>query len=136
LCAKGVGAGSDGVSPVFVLGQSSQTRVCTQVAWAWLIFPAVLLLLTMVLLGVIGIKTLVGRDKSPVWKNSILPLLFSGPGGWRAKRGELRDINEEAGKMVVRLGREGEGWEFVREEGEARKEAINLKGGIVDEREI
>jgi hypothetical protein len=110
-----VGKDSDGVSSAVILGDSWQTRVCTQLDWPWLLFPAALLLLTALLLVVINIKTLLGRHDIPIWKSSILPLMFSVPFSFRAKSGELKYIDEQAERMIVSLEREGNGWEFVGE---------------------
>lgn len=56
-----------------------ETTICTQFNWPWLLFPAILMVLSVVSLALM----MVSRDSSgnpmPVWKSSILPLLYTQP---------------------------------------------------------
>lgn len=52
-----------------------ETAVCTVFSWEWLLLPIVLVVITVVLLCYMVAKGLRVRSQ-PVWKTSILPLLF------------------------------------------------------------
>ncbi|TLD22984.1 hypothetical protein PspLS_07047 [Pyricularia sp. CBS 133598] len=68
----------------FVRGQVWETTVCTVPSWRWLSFPAVLVVLTVGLL--VGVVAVAWREPDlPVWKASVLPLIFY---GLRDGRGE------------------------------------------------
>lgn len=65
-------------APSTVQGLVQTTSICTQFNWPWLLFPAILLIATALLfLITIVVHHLDGRDL-PVWKTSLLPLLFYG----------------------------------------------------------
>ena len=109
------GTGWDG-NPAYAKGFVSRATVCTQFDWVWLGFPVALLLLTMLMLGIVGVKTLLDRHQTPIWKSSALPLLFTGNGvGVLGALDSIRGVEKEAGGAVVTLAREGEAWEFVGE---------------------
>ncbi|KAK7753333.1 hypothetical protein SLS62_004623 [Diatrype stigma] len=59
-------------------GVAWRTTVCTVVHWEWLSFSAALVFLTTVLLALTIAKNWRERHVRPVWKNSLLPLLFYG----------------------------------------------------------
>lgn len=59
-------------------GVAWRTTVCTVVHWEWLAFSAALVVLTAVLLAVTIVRNWRERHVRPVWKNSLLPLLFHG----------------------------------------------------------
>lgn len=52
-----------------------ETAVCTVFNWEWLLLPIVLVVVTVLLLGYMVAQNLRVRSQ-PVWKTSILPLLF------------------------------------------------------------
>lgn len=52
-----------------------ETAVCTVFSWEWLLLPIVLVVVTVLLLGYMVAQSLCVRSQ-PVWKTSILPLLF------------------------------------------------------------
>lgn len=54
------------------------SAVCIRADWLWLAFPASLLVLTICLLVTAYLESCRYRDKRPVWKSAILPLLFYG----------------------------------------------------------
>lgn len=103
-------------NPSKVTGTAFQTVVCTQFQWGWLLFPAGVVLASAVLLAATAWRSSsrCGRIRSnrgglqvlPVWKSSILPLLFYGlEDGARLKGAPVEDKEMVglAGKMVARL---------------------------------
>lgn len=52
-----------------------ETAVCTVFNWEWLLLPILLVIVTVLLLGYMVAQSLSMRSQ-PVWKTSILPLLF------------------------------------------------------------
>jgi hypothetical protein len=89
----------------------------TQVDWLWLIFPAVLLALTLFLLVIIALRTMLGHGNVPMWKSSILPLMFANAGSFHARSGDLGDIDDTAEQTFVKLQQKGDNWEFTRPDG-------------------
>lgn len=130
-----------------VSGKSFMPRVCTAFQWGWLMYPAALWAVTTVLLGVIiaGVgdagEADMGPgdewDRLPVWKSSILPVLYYGGVSkaedveteyksvrqlehvgdrrYEALRPlmELGEMQEDAKKRVVRFGKDTSGWRFL-----------------------
>lgn len=103
-------------NPSNVTGTAFQTVVCTQFQWGWLLFPAGVVLASAVLLAATAWRSSSrwGKLRSnrgglrglPVWKSSILPLLFYGlEDGARLKGAPVEDKEMVglAGKMVARL---------------------------------
>ncbi|KAK2729537.1 hypothetical protein CKAH01_02511 [Colletotrichum kahawae] len=62
----------------FTNGTSVEMSICMRVDWPWLVYPGVLLVLTSILLGVTYAQSCRDRGRRPIWKSSILPLLFYG----------------------------------------------------------
>lgn len=59
-----------------------------------------------------------GHRDIPIWKSSLLPLIFASKGSsFIAKSGDLRDIVDAADDTLVKLERTGDGWEFARPDG-------------------
>ncbi|KAF7550659.1 hypothetical protein G7046_g7949 [Stylonectria norvegica] len=112
-----------------VMGEAQETTVCMQLNAPWLILPSLLCLVAIVLLGTTLVYNHMDR-RQPVWKSSILPLLFYGlerqgvtrdglhsdPVSDPAEVQDLKALNDAFGKLVVRfqLGDEGNGASFVR----------------------
>lgn len=103
-------------NPSNVTGTAFQTVVCTQFQWGWLLFPAGVVLASAVLLAATAWRSSSrwgevrsnrgGLQGLPVWKSSILPLLFYGlEDGARLRGAPVEDkrMDELAGKMVARL---------------------------------
>lgn len=104
-------------NPSNVTGTAFQTVVCTQFQWGWLLFPASVVLASAVLLVATAWRSSSSRwgkvrsnrgglQGLPVWKSSILPLLFYGlEDGARLKGAPVEDKGMVglAGKMVARL---------------------------------
>lgn len=102
--------------PLYAQGTIIRTTVCTRFDWKWLAFPVVLLASTMLLLCITCGKMLLDRHKIPMWKSSILPLLFTGNQiGRNVVTGDLDGILADTDKMIVSLSHGGKGWEFVSE---------------------
>lgn len=101
--------------PALVGGAAWETTVCTRVEWPWIALPAALTVATAVLLAGVAGKSWRDRAARPVWKASILPLLFHGPRAeTRARGGEadstvplatLGDMRQVADGMHVKLGK-------------------------------
>lgn len=98
-------------NPSNVTGTAFQTVVCTQFQWGWLLFPAGVVLASAVLLAATAWRSSSrwgklcsnrgGLQGLPVWKSSILPLLFYGlEDGARLKGAPVED------KEIVGLARE------------------------------
>ncbi|KAK5657155.1 hypothetical protein OQA88_3212 [Cercophora sp. LCS_1] len=60
-----------------VVGMAHDTTVCVQLDWVWLLLPAGLLVVGMLLLVGIIVHGLL-ESGQPVWKSSVLPLLYCG----------------------------------------------------------
>lgn len=97
-------------SPGSINGTAWETMVCTHVEWAWISFPAALTASTAVLLVCAIWKAVRDREHRPVWKASVLPLLFHGP----PRREEIvtglqlsatKDMERAASVMRVKLGK-------------------------------
>lgn len=121
-------------SQALATGTSTRTTICTQVRkdhtrdyihsndyrqvdWPWLIFPAVLLALTLFLLMIIVLRTMLGHGDVPIWKSSLLPLIFASKGSFMARSGDLGDIDDAAEDTLVKLERTGDKWEFAQPDG-------------------
>jgi hypothetical protein len=89
-----------------VNGTVWQTTICTQFNWPWLVFPATLVVLTILSLVLMIASPATGPDRPPVWKSSILPLLY------------LRDTSRES---------ELEGYRSKDMEKSAKDERVELK---------
>lgn len=104
-----------------VYGKAKKTTTCTRFEWRWLIFPIALTIVAIVLLGWGILASYLNRAR-PVWKNSLLPLLFYGlEGEWnqREKAAQILDLDAQAKGTMVRLKLEDETTGFV----EARAES-------------
>lgn len=75
---RAVGSDAHGEGPGAVTGTAIQTTVCVRVDWPWLVFPAALVLLTVVLF--VAMLVVAGRsrvaDGQPIWKSSALVAFF------------------------------------------------------------
>ncbi|KAI1182528.1 hypothetical protein F5B17DRAFT_184554 [Nemania serpens] len=102
------GLGPDGKGPGVVLGDALRTTLCTRVNWLWLVLPAALTGLTLLLLGAAVVQSWRDGEERPVWKSSLLPLLFHGLGYEVPNKQSLAHVDEmkaEAERMDVRLGK-------------------------------
>lgn len=114
-------------NPSNVTGTAFQIVVCTQFHWGWLLFPAGVVLASAVLLAATAWRSSSRWGKAssnrgglqglPVWKSSILPLLFYGlEDGARLKGAPVEDKGMVglAGETVARLSFEEDELRFRR----------------------
>jgi hypothetical protein len=100
-----------------VNGTVWQTTVCTQFSWPWLLFPATLIVLTMLSLGLIVSSTASGADRPPVWKTSVLPFLYvqQAPLASNLETYRVEDMQRAAKSVRVELKRDDDArWRLVR----------------------
>jgi hypothetical protein len=77
-----------------------------QVDWLWVIFPAVLLALTLLFLIFIALRTLFGHGNVPMWKSSILPLMFANTGSSREDQATLEILMMQRSKLLSVFSRQ------------------------------
>ncbi|KAK4451188.1 hypothetical protein QBC34DRAFT_348174 [Podospora aff. communis PSN243] len=87
-----------GTTGDFTEGEVWTVGVCTEVDWRWLVLPAVLVGLTVLVLGL----AVVGSWRGPVWKASVLPVVFYG-GRFVTREGEAVRAGEGEGVMGVEV---------------------------------
>lgn len=77
---RAIGSNAYGDGPGVVLGTAIQTTVCVRVDWPWLLFPAALVLLTVVLFVAVLVTARRSQvaDGQPVWKSSTVVAFFHG----------------------------------------------------------
>lgn len=68
-------------------GDVVETAVCTVFNWEWLLLPIILVAINLLLLGYMIVQSLCRRSQ-PIWKTSILPLLFYNIRDIRRREGE------------------------------------------------
>ncbi|KAH0431117.1 hypothetical protein CcaCcLH18_07295 [Colletotrichum camelliae] len=83
-----------------VIGVASKTTVCIRADWPWLVYPAVLLVSTTILLTVACVYSMREGGKRPVWKSTILPFLFY---NLKMDRDQDQDQADESGMDVPLL---------------------------------
>jgi hypothetical protein len=100
--------------PTVVYGSVYQMDVCVQINWGWLALPVVLLILTALLLFGTIVSGLYDRQMYPIWKSSILPLLYATPGTELATHSSsLAGFSKDAQIRGIQLIRDEDRWEFV-----------------------
>lgn len=103
-----------------VNGTVWETTVCTEFNWPWLIFPASMVLLTILSLTLMMASTASSTNRPPVWKTSILPLLYlrdtpaeAAPEGYR-----INELEKTAKSERVKIEQDGTlRWRFARRDG-------------------
>jgi hypothetical protein len=104
-------------SPAY--GAVLQEQACVRVRWAWLAYPAVLIVLTLIFLPAVIAETRKGETKSHDWKSAPLALMFHGlddevvRGTEAGRLVKLKDMQDRAARVYVRLGRNKHGWVFI-----------------------
>lgn len=91
-------------------GQAIEMTVCMRLEWPWLLFPGALCLITILLLAAMLVINRLDQ-KQPVWKTSLLPLLFYGLdekverrfGGAGEEGNNLGRLGKEAAQTSVRF---------------------------------
>lgn len=115
----------DGSHKDLAQGVVYETTVCVAVNWEWLLMPIVLAAMSTLLLGVMIIKSL--RDgEQQVWKSSVLPLLFYGPGRLTDEMSpaaaDLDELSTESRRMTMAF-RNGPGAGFVEKQDPRARDA-------------
>lgn len=114
----------DAHTPNHVTGIAMQSNTCVDSRWSWLIFPAALVLLTLVFFAAVIVQTRT-RDAmvsgSQDYKNSALPLLFHGlEESITARYGQgeysMAKMSQDANKVSVVFKPTDVGWRFVADE--------------------
>ena len=99
-------------------------QTCLSVRWPWLTFPAVLVLLTVIFFVAMMINTRPTRGRAPIWKSSLLALLFHGfepRDKYRAVVGDLSEMEELEKDIIVRLSPTEGGLKLVEPEAKHTK---------------
>jgi hypothetical protein len=100
-------------------GQAFRYQTCVHIRWAFLAYPAVLVLLAIIFFISMVFETRRGQTSRHDWKSSPLALLFHGLDREALKREELSElvrVNEMeriAVRTPVRLSQTERGWQFV-----------------------
>lgn len=92
--------------PQWIYGTVFETNVCTRFEWQWLLFPVFLLSATLVLLLITAGISYMDTHQIPIWKSSLLPLLFYGLedhnfGSGSGLEEEMKNNNELLGKEAL-----------------------------------
>ncbi|KAL2208211.1 hypothetical protein CC79DRAFT_817253 [Sarocladium strictum] len=93
-------------------GQQFESTICTTFDWPWLLAPAVLTVITALLLAWVLVQNKFRETRQPVWKGSILPFLYYGlnsrevPGSSHMQSedfrlADLKDVNERSRRTRV-----------------------------------
>jgi hypothetical protein len=102
-----VNTGGFSDKPDRVVGTVTEMAICTTFDWRWVLLPAGLMAITMVLL-ICAVVQSYKNSAVPVWKTSILPLLFYGPNVVDAmQETNLDELQKEAGKIKVNFQDDG-----------------------------
>ena len=104
------------------LGVVHQTETCVQIRWAWLAFPAALVLLTLLFFVAMIMEVGFTSDHGQNWKSSPLPLMFYGledhavnhHQGHSSGLLRVQELEKTAKDMQVRLGPSENGWKFLK----------------------
>ncbi|KAJ4011543.1 hypothetical protein NW752_008549 [Fusarium irregulare] len=85
-----------------VTGVVNEMAICTVFDWRWVLLPAGLMAVTLALLIYAVVHSYTHKDM-PVWKTSILPLLFYGPNitNDMTRETDLDGLQREAAKIKV-----------------------------------
>jgi hypothetical protein len=85
-----------------VTGVVNEMAICTVFDWRWVLLPAGLMAVTLALL-VYAVVQSYNHKEMPVWKTSVLPLLFYGPNvtNDETKETDLDGLQREAGRIKV-----------------------------------
>lgn len=126
----------------WALGVVYETTVCVAVNWEWLLMPIILAALSTLLLGAMIVQGLRNGEQQPVWKSSVLPLLFYGPdndtrlageGGAAADLGVLSRESQRTA-MTFRNGPAGAGFVEKEDPRVRNAEIDSLMGVELDQR--
>lgn len=89
------------------LGRVHTTEVCVRFQWRWLVLPACLLAVSALLLLATLLADGLSRRRRPIWKSSLLPLLYYGfaqpPAVELGQAVDVRHLDAKSKKMPVHL---------------------------------
>jgi len=100
------------------VGSVYSTTVCTEFSWAWLLLPIVVLVSAVLLLILTIVRNL--DERKPVWKSSLLPLMFH---MWAQPTATMSDttttmnkdrIEDTCGKVYAQVRKDGSGAVLLR----------------------
>jgi hypothetical protein len=85
-----------------VTGTVNETSICTVFDWRWVLLPAGLMVVTVALLVHVVVQSYTNTTL-PIWKTSLLPLLFYGPNVTNdlTRETDLDELQRGAGKIKV-----------------------------------
>jgi hypothetical protein len=85
-----------------VTGTVNETSICTVFDWRWVLLPAGLMVVTIALLIHVVVQNYANKAL-PIWKTSVLPLLFYGPNvlNDQTRQTDLDELQRHAGKIKV-----------------------------------
>lgn len=102
-----------------VVGQALEDMTCIHVRWPWLALPAFIFVGTLVILGMLVVKTMFDPEHE-VWKSSPNALIWHGLEGPAANGGSMlaskRDMNDQAKNVNVQLRQTRQGWKLVQDD--------------------
>jgi hypothetical protein len=94
--------------PLVAKGQAMLTGVCVRVDWLWLLLPGGVAVLAIIVLAGTVVQSAQHLSSFPVWKSSLLPVLWygvwtplSGQGGEGDRPAELQDLKAAASLTVA-----------------------------------
>ena len=95
-----------------VYGTVFQTTTCVSISWRWLLFPALLIIVTVICLVITMVQPIYAVE-TPFWKSSILPLLYASPGTQLMSSGAVHNMEAKSKVTIARLETNGNKWTFV-----------------------
>jgi hypothetical protein len=98
----------------YVPGTIWESTICTEFNWPTICFPAALIALTAIALTFIMSATTHSEDEPPIWKSSILPLIYGRVAGPESNGYEntVNEMDNSAKKDMLVLKRGQGQWEF------------------------
>lgn len=96
-----------GKTAAVALGRAYKTEVCVRFEWRWLVLPACLVAASALLLAATVLADGLSRRRRPIWKSSLLPLLYYGfarpPAVGLDRAVDARHLDAKSSKMPVHL---------------------------------
>jgi hypothetical protein len=98
-----------------VNGTVWKTTTCLAISWRWLLFPALLIILTGICLVITMVQPIYNKVEIPLWKSSILPLLYiyTSPGTQFMPSGKVHDMEMKSKVTIARLENSEDKWSFI-----------------------
>ena len=95
---------SENVTGGCVYGDVLETTVCADFRWQWLLGPITIFFTTTVFLAGAVARSIRRSDREPVWKSSLLPVLYAGAGSkLEASTHSLKEMEKAAKKDYITL---------------------------------